>query len=105
MSQSNKMIEGKEPTVGEYIDKEEQELIEAIENSVSAPTKSYLTPERVDELQARASNTMNEVRRKKKKISIRIPHEDLELLKLRAKREGMPYQTLINSILHKAVSE
>ena len=105
MSQVDKMIGGKEPSVGKYIDDEEQELIEAIENSVDEPTKSYLTPERVDELQAMASNTINEVRRRKKQISIRIPHEDLELLKLRAKREGMPYQTLINSILHKAVSE
>tara|TARA_B100001248_G_scaffold11336_1_gene7394 strand:+ start:339 stop:653 length:315 start_codon:yes stop_codon:yes gene_type:complete len=104
MSKANKIVKGEEPTVGKYIDDEEQELIEAIESSADEPTESYLTPERMDELQAMAGNTMNEIRKRKKQISIRLPVEDLELLKLRAKREGMPYQTLINSILHKAVN-
>jgi len=40
---------------------------------------------------------------KRKRISISIPERDLALLKTRAAEEGMPYQTLINSILHKYV--
>ena len=38
---------------------------------------------------------------KRKRISISIPERDLLRLKTRAAEEGMPYQTLINSILHK----
>ena len=48
-----------------------------------------------------ARSTMNEGR---VKISLRLPESDLERLKAKALREGMPYQTLIGSILHKAVS-
>jgi len=40
---------------------------------------------------------------KRQRISISIPERDLLKLKARAAREGMPYQTLINSILHKYV--
>ena len=40
---------------------------------------------------------------KRKRISISIPERDLRKLKVRAAEEGMPYQTLINSILHKYV--
>ena len=40
---------------------------------------------------------------KRRRISISIPERDLARLKTRAAEEGMPYQTLINSILHKYV--
>ena len=40
---------------------------------------------------------------KRQRISILIPERDLRKLKARAAEEGMPYQTLINSILHKYV--
>ena len=92
-----------EPTIGEYIDDEERKQIEAIEGNVHKTVKSPLTPERAREIQEIAKNSIE--KKQRKLISIRVPNEDLELLKLRAKREGMPYQTLINSILHKAVSE
>ncbi|MEO5322405.1 DNA-binding protein [Mesorhizobium sp. CC13] len=36
-----------------------------------------------------------------KRQRISIPERDLARLKARAAEEGMPYQTLINSILHK----
>ena len=41
----------------------------------------------------------------KKNISLRVNNQDLNILKLRAEREGIPYQTLISSILHKFVTE
>ncbi len=40
---------------------------------------------------------------KRQRIPISIPERDLARLKARAAEEGMPYQTLINSILHKYV--
>jgi len=36
-----------------------------------------------------------------KNINIRISENDLQSIKLLAAREGMPYQTLIGSIIHK----
>jgi predicted DNA binding CopG/RHH family protein len=39
--------------------------------------------------------------KKKKNINIRISEQDLYLLRLRSVEEGIPYQTLISSVLHK----
>jgi predicted DNA binding CopG/RHH family protein len=41
----------------------------------------------------------------KKSISLRLKNNDLELLKRRADSEGLPYQTLLSSIVHKYVSD
>ena len=42
--------------------------------------------------------------RKDKRINIRISEKDLTGLKVRAREEGIPYQTLVSSILHKYLS-
>lgn len=42
--------------------------------------------------------------RKDARVNIRISTKDLESLKMRALEEGIPYQTLIASILHKYIS-
>jgi|WetSurMetagenome_2_1015567.scaffolds.fasta_scaffold138529_2 predicted DNA binding CopG/RHH family protein len=42
--------------------------------------------------------------RKTRNINIRISEADLSQLKSRSEEEGLPYQTLIASILHKYVS-
>jgi predicted DNA binding CopG/RHH family protein len=41
---------------------------------------------------------------KDKRINIRLSSRDLEDVQARAAEEGMPYQTLIASVLHKYVS-
>jgi len=47
-----------------------------------------------------AHNTLS----KDKRINIRISSRDLGSLQRRANRYGMPYQTLITSILHRYIS-
>lgn len=42
--------------------------------------------------------------RKDRRVNIRISSKDLEGLQTRALEEGMPYQTLISSVLHKYLS-
>ena len=42
-----------------------------------------------------------ETMKKNKNINIRISENDLQSIKLLAAKEGMPYQTLIGSIIHK----
>jgi predicted DNA binding CopG/RHH family protein len=90
----------KTPTIKPYLNEEERELIEALEAD-GAKFKSALTPARKDEVQEAARATMNAER---EKITLRTSRRDLSRLKSRALQEGMPYQTLINSILHNAVS-
>ena len=43
--------------------------------------------------------------RKTKNINIRISEPDLTSLKKKAEEEGMPYQTLISSVLHKYITD
>lgn len=76
---------------------EEQELLEAYE---SEEFESDLTQERREYLAKSAQETF----RKDKRINIRISSRDLEALQRRALEEGLPYQSLVSSVLHKYVS-
>ncbi|MCR4289710.1 MAG: hypothetical protein NUV86_05555 [Candidatus Scalindua sp.] len=76
------------------LDDYENEILEAYESGMIIPSHS-----RTD-FQAIAKNTM----KKNRKINIRISENDLSALQRRAAREGIPYQTLIGSILHKYAS-
>jgi predicted DNA binding CopG/RHH family protein len=92
---------GAVPAVGKFLDREEEELYRAIESDSYEFGKSALTPDRKTELQKAARNTLNDER---VQITLRVSKYNLSKLKARALREGMPYQTLINSILHKSVN-
>lgn len=78
----------------DQLDKEEKEILDAYEsgklNGASASDSMVLA----------AKETM----KKNKNINIRISENDLESIKLKAAREGMPYQTLIGSLIHKYAS-
>ena len=43
--------------------------------------------------------------RKTKNINIRISEPDLTSIKKKAEEEGVPYQTLISSVLHKYITD
>jgi predicted DNA binding CopG/RHH family protein len=76
---------------------EEKELLESVE---SGDYESTLTDIRKKELEGAATNTF----RKDKRINIRISNRDLMAVQSRASEEGIPYQTLVSSIIHKYVS-
>ena len=79
------------------LSKEEKEILKAFE---AGEFKSVLTPKRKKTLQTSAEETF----KKDKRINIRISRRDLESLQRRALEEGIPYQTLVSSVLHKYVS-
>ena len=76
---------------------EEQNLLESVE---SGNFESVLTESRRKELESIAGNTF----KKDKRINIRISNRDLAAIQSRASQEGMPYQTLVSSIIHKYIS-
>jgi predicted DNA binding CopG/RHH family protein len=76
---------------------DEQELLAALE---SGEYESVLTDERRKELQAAATHTF----KKDKRINIRISNRDLTAIQAKASEEGLPYQTLVSSIIHKYIS-
>jgi predicted DNA binding CopG/RHH family protein len=84
------------------LDNEEREELEAIERALeSGKLKSVPDFEkRKKELQQIARNTLNKTRN----INIRLSERDLYNLKAKAVREGIPYQTLASSILHKSAA-
>ena len=90
------------PIITEFYDEEEKELYRAVEAGEFVSIPGGLTPELKAELQQAARNTLNGGERVQ--ITLRVSKYNLTKLKARAFREGMPYQTLINSILHKAVN-
>ncbi|MDZ7752011.1 MAG: CopG family antitoxin [Gammaproteobacteria bacterium] len=79
------------------LDPEEQELLEAYE---SGEFESDLGTERREDLARVAEESF----KKDKRINIRISSRDLEALQRRALEEGLPYQSLVSSVLHKYVS-
>lgn len=79
------------------LDKEEKEILEAFE---SGKLKSVATPRRLKKLRDAAEATF----KKDKRINIRISSKDLDAIQRMALEEGMPYQTLVSSVLHKFVS-
>lgn len=81
------------------IDEEEADLIESIEH-LTEKLPSLLTPESRAEIEAMARATMNAER---ESISLDVSRTDLARLKSRALQEGIPYNTLINSLIHKYV--
>ena len=80
------------------LEKEEKELLKSFEDgewkSVSEMNREVVR------LQDYATTTFKKDRR----INIRISSKDLNSLQKRALEEGIPYQTLVSSILHKYVS-
>ena len=84
--------------MSDKLDKEEKEILESFERGEweSVPNLE----ERKAELKEYAQATI----RKDKRVNIRISQRDLRELQRIALREGLPYQTLISSILHKFVN-
>ena len=79
------------------LDHEEQEILEAFE---AGTLRSVATSAERSRLEASARLTQT----KDQCINIRLTSEDLVALRTRALQEGIPYQTLISSVLHKYVS-
>ncbi len=79
------------------LNKEEKEILESYEHEEWV---SVADAEEVSRYQAAAKATF----KKDKRVNIRISGVDLELIQERALMEGIPYQTLMSSILHKYVN-
>jgi predicted DNA binding CopG/RHH family protein len=80
------------------LDKYEQEILDAYERGELIETKP--TPDEMEMYRQIARNTL----RKDKRVNIRLSAKDLGDLQVMALEEGIPYQTLMSSILHKYVT-
>ncbi len=73
---------------------EEQELLDEFEKGNFVSVKNFEEQKKFYEKAAR--NTLNKTRN----INIRISERDLHKIKIKAAKEGIPYQTKIASIIH-----
>lgn len=80
------------------LDKDELELLVSYGQDEWKSAKSV--KEQAEKYRAYARATF----KKDKRVNIRISSKDLTSLQKRAIREGVPYQTLIASVLHKYAS-
>ena len=80
------------------LDHEEQELLQSLENDEWESVENL--KDEIKFHQDIAKNTL----RKDKRINIRLSSNDLEALKTNAVELGLPYQTLVSSILHQYAS-
>ena len=79
----------------EPIDKEERDLMESIESDEWRPVKNIKKEK--EKAIAAAQNTLKKDRR----INLRLTQKDYHQIQIKAIEEGIPYQTLISSIIHK----
>ena len=79
------------------LDQEEREILEAYESGKVIPAKDAA------EIQKRHQEYAEAMFKKDARINIRLSSKDLRGLQKKALAEGIPYQTLVASILHKYV--
>lgn len=77
----------------DYLDNEEKEIIESFENEEWVSSG--------DELKKDIERAAKQSTLKNKRINIRLTEKDYRDIQVKAMEEGVPYQTLISSIIHR----
>ena len=80
------------------LDKEEQELLESIESG------EWQSVDNLEDEIKKHKDIAKSTLKKDKRINIRLSSNDLQMLKTTAVELGMPYQTLVSSVLHQYVT-
>jgi predicted DNA binding CopG/RHH family protein len=77
------------------LDKDEKEILDSYENE-----EWVEVPDMVNEIQKHGDYARATLK-KDKRVNIRISQRDLESIQRKAIEEGIPYQTLLSSLIHK----
>ncbi len=88
----------KPPSHKQKLDHDEAEFLTSFENNEWEPVK------KVETAKVSAKKAALQTLKKDVRINIRLSSSDVSHLKQIAAYEGLPYQTLISSILHKYAS-
>ena len=80
------------------LDQEEKDLMESVEHGEWQPVKNI--PEEKEKAMLAARNTL----KKDKRINLRLTQKDYYQIQIKAIEEGIPYQTLISSLVHKYIN-
>ncbi len=88
----------RDPFKDPQLDAEEKDWLESFERGEWKPIDNW------EEEKAMLSEAARNTLRKNKRINIRLSAKDLGDIQTAAVEEGIPYQTLISSIIHKYAS-
>ena len=89
------MMEKPDKKAFKPLDQEEKELMESIERDEWQSVKN------VDQEKNEAIQAARKTLKKEKRINLRLTQKDYHQIQIKAIEEGIPYQTLISSIVHK----
>jgi len=81
-----------------YLNREEKALIESLEG------ENWRSVKDIEGWKSLLSKTATNTLTKDQRMNIRITKNDLDGIKSKAVEEGIPYQTLVASIIHKYVT-
>jgi len=84
----------------DYLDREEKELMEELDD-VDTEALDRPSRQRQEELRQAAREHL---RNRAAKMNIRIDAEELDRIKRQAEKEGLRYQTLVKSVMHKYIT-
>jgi len=79
----------------EPIDKEEKDLMESIDKD------EWRSVENIEREKEKAIAAARNTLKKDKRINLRLTQKDYHQIQIKAIEEGIPYQTLISSVIHK----
>ncbi len=96
----NKKINIQKNNVFAPLDEYEKDLMEMVENEELKP----LAPKDHKKMATMLSTAVKNTYAKRKTVNLRLSERDLMNLKVKAAEEGIPYQTLMTSILHRYIS-
>ena len=77
------------------LDKYEKEILDSFEKD------EWQEVDKMEEEIEKHSKYAEETFKKNKRVNIRLSQKDINLIKIKAMEEGIPYQTLMASVLHK----
>ena len=80
------------------LDKEEREILKSYERG------EWKSVKKLDSLKEEHMKYAKAMLKKDKRLNIRISSRDLEGVQRIAVEEGIPYQTLVSSVIHKYVA-
>ncbi|VEN74314.1 Toxin-antitoxin system, antitoxin component, ribbon-helix-helix domain protein [Candidatus Desulfarcum epimagneticum] len=89
------MMKKTNPNELKPMDREEADLMESIESVEWRPVQDIVREK--EKAMTAARNTL----KKDKRINLRLTQKDYHQIQIKAIEEGIPYQTLISSIVHK----
>jgi predicted DNA binding CopG/RHH family protein len=76
-------------------DQEEKEILDAFERDELKSVPNVV--QEIKDARLAARNTFNKIKR----VNLRLTERDFHMAHIKALEEGLPYQTLLSSVIHK----